>query len=97
MPIVWQIVKLNKQMETAAADQSKLVIDYEVQIRELSSQLALVNESKSQLELEIEEIQRRTSMDTDERVSRLQDDIQVCVFLSALTLKTSCEVNLLLL
>jgi chromosome segregation ATPase len=76
--IARQVVKLNKQLETAAADQSKLVIDYEVQIRDLSSQLEQVNESKSKLELEIEEIQRRTLMDADERMTRLQDDLKVC-------------------
>lgn len=69
---------MNKQLETTAADQSKLVIDYEVQIRDLSSQLEQVKVSKSKLELEIEEIQRRTLMDADERMTRLQDDLKVC-------------------
>jgi hypothetical protein len=76
--IARQVVKLNKQLETAAADQSKLVIDYEVQIRDLSSQLEQVNGSKSKLELEIEEIQRRTLMDADERMTRFQYDLKVC-------------------
>lgn len=68
---------MNKQLETTAAEQGKLVLDYEVQIRELGSQLALANECRSRLESQVDEIQTRTSMDSDERISKLQEDLQV--------------------
>ena len=72
-----QVVKLNKQLESSSAEHSKLILDYEVQIRELNNQLTAANEAMTRLETQNEETRRRASMDVDERIGKLQDDLQV--------------------
>jgi len=68
-----------------------MVIEYEVQIRELGQQLTLANESALKLSSEVEEDSRQSSLDSDERIARLQDDLHVsngivcfCVSISAI-------------
>lgn len=73
-----QIVKLNKQREADTADQSKQIMDFEVQVRDLKSQISLVEESREKLELQIKEMENRSTMDSDERAAKLLEDLQVC-------------------
>ena len=63
-----------------------------MQIRELGTELALAAESKSKLESQINEIRVQSSMDNDERVTRLQEELTVLVLAFSLNkrMKFNC-------